>query len=127
MARRFLLRPERQWHPQPNPRIDENEARRHHTHNRERAATEAQGAAEDGGLAAIKLPPQPVAEDDLVLATDLALLVGEDSAVCGSHPQQPEQRRRGRHARDLLRNTVDVEGLVGEAEHCLLLSNRPRC
>ena len=57
-----------------------DKVRRHDPHDGERAAAQPQLAAQDGSVAAVKLLPHPIAENDLLLFADLAFVFSKSSA-----------------------------------------------
>ncbi len=97
-----LLGSEGRRGPQLNLGIDESPPLRHHADDHERVAIDPQ-VLPHGIIAAGKQPlPQPVAQNDLALLSDLGIGLGKQPAAMRLGAQQAEERRRHRHAREPL-------------------------
>ena len=71
---------------------------------------DAQIASHDGGVPAVQLLPERVAQDHDPFVTRLFFLLGESAAEDGPGAEQREERRRRRLCPDALGNALDLEG-----------------
>ena len=122
----LLLRGEGERDPEAGFGIHEREVARHDANDEERSASGTDRLADDCRIAAEELRPQAVAQNDLLLVTDLAVAIVEDRAARWRNPQQPEEGRRCRHSAYELGSAVDVEREVRDVEHRLLVVDRER-
>src|SRR5439155_20537925 len=76
----FHLRCERERRPETDLRVDERKAARHDADNGEWTARETKVAAEDRGVGAEELAPQPVTQDYLPFIADFSFAVVERAA-----------------------------------------------
>ncbi len=97
---------QRQGNPEAGAGVAEREVTRQDPDDREFTSCDTKHAPDGRGIAAIKLAPQPVSEDDPRVVARSAFLLGEDPPVRRTDPQEAEERRRRHHAAQAGRQTA---------------------
>src|SRR6185436_17878315 len=106
----------------------ESEAARHDTDDGVGLADPAEPkvSSDRTGVAAVEPLPESVAEDDLLVGTDLSVRVNERPAERGINLQDAKQRWRCSHTADLLRDAADRHVLEPQTEEGLLFERCDR-
>src|SRR5262249_45388225 len=94
----LLLSRKGQRNPESRFGIHELKTLWHYSDNGERTAAETDRLVDRFPSSGIKLLPEAITQDDLLLISDLAFTVVEYPALNGRHAQQPEQRWSRRHS-----------------------------
>ena len=100
----------RERHPQVEVRLQEVEVARQHPDNGERPPVHQERLSDDGRVATVASPPQPVAQDDDPVPAGYLLLRKKGAAMRRLHTEHREERRRDPDAPDLLGNRVAALG-----------------
>jgi hypothetical protein len=117
----LLLGRERERSPEADARRECLEAPRHHSDDGVRLAVDAQVLADRAGIGGEEAPPEPVAQQHLLLVPRLALLVRERAPERGCRAHHAQVRRRDVHDLDAHGPAVFVEAHAARVEERLLV------
>ena len=102
--------------PELDVGIHEVERLRHDADDRVVHAVNSQLLTDRRVLAAEKLLPEPVTQDDLTIPADFAFVLVEGTPSQWRRPEHPEERRPDGHAGDALRIGFSTDGLTVQAK-----------